>query len=63
MRFNPIVAAAAFLLAPNRVAVEVAGASANGFTVKLTLNIQDTGAQKERRRRKTIVRATVLHFA
>jgi uncharacterized protein YndB with AHSA1/START domain len=40
MRSCLIVAAAAFLLAPNWAAAEVADSSANGFTVKLTLNIQ-----------------------
>jgi uncharacterized protein YndB with AHSA1/START domain len=40
MRSTPILAAAAFLLAPNWAVAEVADASANGFTVKLTLNIQ-----------------------
>ena len=35
-----MAAAAACLLAPNRAAAEVADASPNGFTVKLTLNIQ-----------------------
>src|SRR5580693_10080758 len=40
MRFTLIAGVAAFLLAPNWAAAEVADASANGFTVKLTLNIQ-----------------------
>jgi uncharacterized protein YndB with AHSA1/START domain len=40
MRSNPIVAAAALLLAPNWMAAEVADSSANGFTVKATLHVQ-----------------------
>src|SRR5580700_10497986 len=40
MRSHLILAAATFLLAPNWAAAEVADASANGFTVKLTLTIQ-----------------------
>lgn len=40
MRSTLIAAAAAFLLTPNWAAAEVADASANGFSLKLTLNIQ-----------------------
>jgi uncharacterized protein YndB with AHSA1/START domain len=40
MRSNLIVAAAAFLLGPNWAAAEVADASANGFSVKVTLNVR-----------------------
>jgi uncharacterized protein YndB with AHSA1/START domain len=40
MRIDRIVAATAFLLAPGWAAAEVADASPNGFTVKITLNIQ-----------------------
>jgi uncharacterized protein YndB with AHSA1/START domain len=40
MRSNLIVAAAAFLFAPTWAAAEVADASANGFTIKLILNVK-----------------------
>jgi hypothetical protein len=40
MRSSLIAAAVAFLFGPNWAAAEIAGASANGFTVRLTLNIQ-----------------------
>jgi len=40
MRSNLILAAVVFLLAPNWAAAEVADTSANGFTVKVTINVQ-----------------------
>jgi uncharacterized protein YndB with AHSA1/START domain len=40
MRGNPILGAAVLLLAPAWAGAEVVDASANGFTVRITLNVQ-----------------------